>query len=130
MQLSMRRSQKSSGMISKSVKFTLEAKVKLTPAEAQNIEKYKMGSEIIYSKDRLGYNPHENDSAGGMLRNAAALAAAITLTVNDLVRGRTIECKDIVEMTAIVEQIKLACEHFKVLLDTAAGFEGEEILDY
>ena len=130
MQLTMRRSQGSSGLLTKSVKFVLEAKVSLTPAETEHVEKYKMGSEIIYSKDRLGYNPHGNDSAGGMLRNVAAIAAAITLTVNDLVRGHTIECKDILEMSAICEQIKQACATFKMMLDEAAGFEGEEVIDY
>jgi len=130
MQLSMRRTQGSSGILSKNVKFSLEAKVKLTPAEAEHVQKYKMGSEIIYSKDRMGYNPHGNDTAGGMLRNVAAIAAAITITVNDLIRGRTVECKDILEMTAIVEQIKHACENFKSMLDAAAQFEGEEVIDY
>ena len=89
-----------------------------------------MGREIIYSKDRLDYNPHEMDTAGEMARNFAALAVAITISVDDLIKGRTINCKDIMEMLAIVEQVKGACENFKAMLEAAANFDGEEIIEY
>ena len=84
----------------------------------------------IYSKDRLGYNPHAIDTAGEMARNLAAITVAITISVDDLVKGRTINCKDIMEMLAIVEQVKGACGNFKAMLDSAATFDGEEIIEY
>jgi hypothetical protein len=130
MKLTLRRSQASTGILSKTVQFSLNAKVQLSDQEAADVKKYKMGSEIIYSKDRMGYNEHANDSAGGMARNLAAIAAAITITVDDLVRGKTINCKDILEMMAIVEQVKGACGNFKAMLEASAQFEGEETIDY
>lgn len=130
MKLILRRSQASKGMITKSVQFSLDAKVQLTEDEAADVKKYKMGSEVIYSKDRMGYNEYANETAGGMARNLAAIAVAITITVDDLVRGKTVACKDIPEMMAIVEQVKGACGNFKGMLDAASQFEGEEVLDY
>lgn len=130
MKLVLRRSQKQTGLISKSVQFSLEAKVQLTDAEAASVKKYKMGSEVLYSKDRMGYRDWDNDSAGGMARNLAAIAVALTITVDDLVKGKFVACKDILEMSAIVEQIKSACEGFKVMLDAASQFEGEQVLEY
>lgn len=130
MKLILRRSQASKGMLTKTVQFSLEAKVQLTDIEAANVKKYRMGSEIIFSKDRMGYNEHANDSAGGMARNLAAIAAAITISVDDLVRGKNLNCKDILEMMAIVEQVKGACGNFKAMLDAAAQFDGEEVIDY
>ena len=130
MQLILRRSQASTGLLSKTVQFTLHAKAQLSETEAANVKKYKMGGEVLYSKDRLGYNPYGNDSAGGMARNIAAIAAAITITVDDLVRGRMINCKDIMEMLAIEEQVKGACGNFKAMLEAAANFEGEEVIDF
>ena len=130
MKLILRRSQRATGLISKSVQFSLNARVQLTEAEAANVKKYKMGSEVLYSKDRMGYRDWDNESAGGMARNLAAIAVAVTITVNDLVRGKTVECKDILEMSAIVEQIKSASGGFKIMLDAAAQFEGEQVLEY
>ena len=130
MKLILRRQQQDTGLISKTVQFVLEAKVQLTEQEAANVKRYKMGKEVLYSKDRLGYRESDNHNAKGMARNLAAIAVAITITADDLVRGKTVACKDILEMSAIVEQIKSATEGFKVMLDTAAQFEGEQVLEY
>ena len=122
--------QQDTGLLSKTVQFVLEAKVQLTEQEAANVKRYKMGKEVLYSKDRLGYRDWDNETAKGMARNLAAIAVAITITVDDLVKGKTVVCKDILEMSAIVAQIKQATEGFKVMLDTAAQFEGEQVLEY
>lgn len=130
MKLTLRRRQQDTGLLSKTVQFVLEAKVQLTEQEAANIKRYKMGKEILYSKDRMGYRDWDNDTAKGMARNLAAIAVAITITADDLVKGKTIVCKDIMEMSAIVEQIKSATEGLKIILETAAQFEGEQVLEY
>ena len=49
-------------------------------------------------------------------------------SVDDLSGGKRIECKDIVEMIAVEEQIKEAATTFKAVLDTAAHFGGEEVV--
>ena len=129
MQLTLNRSQKSKGILSKSVRFTLVARVRLSEAEAANVKKYKMSSEVIYAKDRVGFN--ENDlSAKGWAKNIAAFAAAITITVDDLIRGKTVECKDITEMMAIEGQFKQACSGLSSMLEACSGFEGEEVIEY
>ncbi len=130
MKLTLTRSQKSSGVLSKSVKFTLVARVQLTEAEAANVKKYKMGREVIYSKDRIGFDETDYKSAKGWAKNIAAFAAAITITVDDLIGGKTIECKDITEIMAMAEQFKQACSGLSSMLLACSGFEGEEVIDY
>ena len=49
MQLKLSRSQKSSGMLSKSVVFCLDARADLTQEERHLIDKYKLGSQVIYN---------------------------------------------------------------------------------
>lgn len=129
MKLILNRSQKP-GMLSSTVKFSLDARVHLSEGEATSVKKYKMGKEVLYSKDRMGMNPYDMHSAGGLAKNLIAAAAVVSITVDDLIKGKVIECKDILEMTGIVEQIKEASGVFKMMLDSASDFEGEEILDY
>jgi ubiquinone/menaquinone biosynthesis C-methylase UbiE len=49
-------------------------------------------------------------------------------TRGDRVGGKRIECKDIVEMIAVCDQIKEAAQTFKAVLEAAAQFGGEEVL--
>jgi hypothetical protein len=49
--------------------------------------------------------------------------------VNDLASGKKVECKDIIEMMAVVEQIKEAAQTFKAVLNAAAHFGGEEVIE-
>jgi hypothetical protein len=51
------------------------------------------------------------------------------VSVRDLVGGKRIECKDIVEMLAVEEQLREAAKTFKQVLDAAANFGGEEALE-
>ncbi len=53
----------------------------------------------------------------------------LSITVQDLLGGKRVDCKDIVEMLAVEEQIKTACQTFKQVLDAAAHFGGEEVLE-
>ncbi len=85
-----------------------------------------MGKTLIYQKHDLGM------PAAGLLGAASYLAARmlnIQFSVDDLVNGKHIECKDIVEMRAVEEQIKEACSNFKALLETATHFGGEEVFE-
>jgi hypothetical protein len=43
--------------------------------------------------------------------------------------GKRIECKDIVEMLAVEEQIKEAAKTFNAVLSAASHFGGEEVID-
>ena len=137
MKLKLDRSQKS-GMISSKITFTLFAQTELTDEEAGYVNKYKMGKEVLYERIKLeGGAGVIGSVAGGMLGIAAGAATALakkalnlTITVDDLVNGKNVECKDIIEMRAAEEQLKEACETFKVVLESAAHFEGTEILEF
>lgn len=129
MKLRLNKSQRS-GALSSKITFSLGAQVDLTAQEAEYVKKYKMGKEVIYSKDRVNPEMHDYKSGRGIMRNLSAIALNLKITVNDLVNGRTIECKDINEMIDTETTIKTACQGLKNLLDACGGFEGEEIIDY
>lgn len=130
MKLRLNKSQRTAGVMSKNVVFSLGAQVDLTAAEAGYVNKYKMGKETVYNKARINPELHDYNSVKGIVRNFSAAAININLTVDDLVKGRTIECKDIGEMLDAEATVKSACSNLKNLLEACAGFEGEEVIDY
>ncbi len=130
MKLKLRRTQKS-GIIGK-VTFSLFAQTDLSPEEAGYVKKYKMGKEVLYYKEKVDPSSIPGGTMAAMAsvgRLLAAKALNLTITADDLVNGKTVECKDIVEMRAAEEQIKEACALFKEVLESAAHFEGEEIIE-
>jgi len=130
MKLRLNRSQRTAGMMSKNVVFSLGAQVDLTAQEADYVKKYKMGKEVLYNKDRVNPEMTDYKSGKGIMRNLSAIAMNINLTIDDLVTGRTIECKDITEVLDAEATVKSACQNLKYLLDACSGFEGEEIISY
>ena len=60
--------------------------------------------------------------------NFAFKPLLLTVLVNDLVKGKQIQCKNIVELLAFEDRIKEACRTFKAILSAAAGFGGEEVV--
>lgn len=122
MQLLLRRDQRSS-VLGKAI-FALDVRSDLTPEEQSNISKYKLGSTMLYES-------HEISGGHGLIGLATRLAfkaISISVSVNDLASGKRIECKDIVEMIAVEDQIKEAAKTFKAVLDAAATFGGEEVV--
>jgi hypothetical protein len=89
-----------------------------------------MGKEVVYSKERVQIERDDYASAKGIFRNLSAIALNLSISVNDLVNGRTIECKDILEIIDAEDSIRDACKTLKTLLDACSGFEGEEIIEY
>jgi len=121
MKLVLRRNQKK-GMLGGSITFTLEARAQLTGEETENIKTYKMGKTLLYS--------NLEDRGSGLLGALSRAAMGIEITVDDLVVGKQIDCKDIIQMMAVEEQIKEACANFKNVLDTAAKFGGEQVIEF
>ena len=124
MKLLLRRDQKSSLM--GKVVFILEVRAELTDEEESNITKYKLGETMLYTKMEM------TDRGSGLLGLASRLAfkmVNISVTVNDLANGKRVECKDIVEMLAVEDQIKEAATTFRAVLGAAASFGGEEIIE-
>ncbi len=129
MKLRLNKSQRTAGL-AKKVVFTLGAQVDLSAQEQDYVNRYKMGKEIVYSKERVQVERDDYASAKGIMRNLSALALNLKISVNDLVTGRTIECKDILEIIDAEESIREACKGLKGMLDACSGFEGEEIIEY
>ena len=124
MKLLLRRDQKA-GLIGK-VTFTLTVRAELTDEEKNNIRKYKLGDTMLYERDKLV------ERGAGLLGVASRFAFKmmnLTVSVNDLSDGKKIDCKDIVEMLAVEDQIKEAAQTFKNVLEAAASFGGEEVIE-
>jgi hypothetical protein len=124
MKLLLRRDQKSS-MMGKVI-FVLDVRAELTDEEKRNLAKYKLGQTILYSREELA------DPGSGLLGLASRLAFKamnLSISVNDLTNGKRVECKDIVEMLAVEDQIKEAAQTFKSVIEAAARFGGEEVVE-
>jgi hypothetical protein len=124
MKLLLRRDQRS-GMLGK-ITFTLDVRAELSPEELDHIRRYKLGDTELYSSHEMV------DKGSGLLGVASRLAwKAVTLRicVSDLANGKRVEAKDIVEMLAIEDQIRGAAQTFKQVLEAAATFGGEDVID-
>lgn len=123
MKLLLRRDQRS-GMLGKQV-FSLDVRADIGEEDQAAIRKYKLGETELYAS-------HDIVGGSGLLGIATKLAikaVTIHVSVNDLVNGKRVECKDIVEMLSIEEQIKQAAQTFVAVLNAAKHFGGEEAIE-
>jgi hypothetical protein len=123
MNLLLRRDQRSS-LLGKPV-FQLDVRAEISQDEMSSIQRYRLGDTVLYTKAEL------TDRGSGLLGLASRLAFKamnISVSVNDLVNGKRIECKDIVEMLAVEDQIKEAAATFKAVLNAAVHFGGDEAI--
>lgn len=105
--------------------FTLDVRAEISKEEWNDICHYKLGKTVLYTRGEIV------DKGSGLLGLASRLAFKmmnISVCVEDLARGKRIECKDILEMLAVEEQIKEATRTFKAVLQAAAHFGGEEVV--
>lgn len=119
MQLLIRRDQ-TAGLMG-GIKFQLTAKASLDANEEAAVRKYKLGDTILYEKPTAAPDP---GSAWSLLKHRFAVPRVV---VNDLVAGKTIEAKDILDIMAAEEQLKEAARSFHLMLNAAAGFGGEVV---
>lgn len=126
MKVLLRRDQKAGMMGMGKIAFTLNIRAELTPEEQANIKKYKLGDTMLYERDKIV----GGSGLLGVASRFALKAMNISVVVDDLTKGKQIECKDIVEMLAVEDQLKEACQTFKAILTAAATFGGEEILNF
>lgn len=127
MKLKIKRSQKS-GLTS--VVFMLDVMAELDTAEANLVSKYKLGKQIVYQSDGAAQNAaaaRGGDMAGlgGMILDKMLKRR---FTVNDLVNGQHLECKDLAEVIAAEAQVHDACQNLKQYLDIATSFDGREVI--
>ena len=90
---------------------------------------YGLGSAVLYQKDiELKF------SANILVAFWRFLWLWLTkkkwrVTVNDLVNGRTLSAKDVIEMLSIEEDMRKAAETFAQVLRAASYFGGEEVIE-
>jgi len=136
MQLKVKRSQKTSGLIGKTVVFCADIRAEYTADERANINKYSLGGEIIYNSraaaEHLDRMERQVDgSAKGLLKGLGSLVLAkmnLNITIASLQQGQHIECKDLGELLECEEAIMTACKNLKGFLEAAATFDGREIV--
>ena len=136
MQIKVRRSQKTSGLMGKTVVFCADIRAEYTPEERANINKYALGGEVIYNSraaaDHLNRVGQQVDgSAKGLLKGIGSLVLAkmnLNITIASLQQGHHIECKDLLELLECEETIVNACKNLKTFLEAAATFDGREIV--
>ena len=130
MELLLSRSQKNGLGGLGSVSFVLDVRARFTPEEQAAITKYKLGKEVLYAKEGLA----DKLAQSGLLKNLFATLTArsrgLILTSNDFVKGRSIVCKDIVEMLDAEAQVRKAADGFYAILGAYREFGSEEVITY
>lgn len=149
MQLKLKRSQRSAGMMGGKVLFTLDARADTSSDEQALVKKYSLGKLVVYDSEArkkhgdaayANFDVAASGSGGavrGLLANARGIASAamsalsLRITVDDLMSGQHIECKDLNELLGAEAAIVEACKALKSFLDTAVTFDGrEEVIDF
>jgi hypothetical protein len=112
----------------------LDARVDLLPEERSNVDKYRLGTQVLYNSAATEANLAKaaaGFAGGGLLRGAVGLAMSrlsLSITVDSLTKGHHIECKDIDELLGAEEAIKSACDNIRTYIDLASTFDGREIV--
>ena len=111
------------------VAFSVHVIAELSPTARRAVDHYKLGKTILYQKDlelKLTLN-----FVFALLRYLflRLMRKNWQITVDDLVKGRTVSAKDVVELLRIESDIRQAAETFARVLRLAATFGGEELVE-
>jgi hypothetical protein len=143
MQLKLKRSQRSAGLMGGKIVFGLNARLELTTDEGELVQKYKLGKQSIYDSENRRKHlaeahahmevsemlPSRGSSFahfGKGLLSAAMAGLSLKVTIDSLSSGQQIECKDLDELIAAEVAILQACNSVKTYLVTAQTFDGRE----
>lgn len=126
-QLKVRRNQ-NKGFVG-GVGFSIHFIAELSPQAQAAVKHYRLGDAILFQKD-LGLKL----TANIFLALWRVLVLWLTrkrwrVTVNDLVRGRTLTAKDVIDMLEIEADMRKAADTFVQVLRAAAWFGGEEVIE-
>lgn len=155
MQLKVKRSQRAGGIMSNKVIFILDARAEPTAEETALIKKYGLGKMNVYDsearkKHQANAYGHFDVAAGSPvmgatgksiagslwsnargLASSAMMALSLSVTVDGLIAGQHIECKDLDELLGAEMAMIEACKSAKGYLDVASTFDGrEEVLEF
>jgi hypothetical protein len=137
MQLKIKRSQRDGGLVSKNVVFCLDARVEFTPEELRSLTRYKLHKQVIYNSEasqkhlaKAGMSMATGNALGSVkaLGSLAFAAMNLNISISSLQKGQHIECKSMDELLQAEDAILTACQNLKAYLETAATFDGREIL--
>jgi len=137
MQLKIKRSQRETGVISSKVAFAIDVRAEYSPSERADIQRYKLQNEVIYNSEASKRHIARGDqqlaqgTTGGNLKSLASFVLArmnLNITIASLERGHHVECKSMEELLDAEESLIDACKNVKAYLDTAATFDGREVL--
>lgn len=143
--LRLRRSQRTAGVVSSKVVFAVDARADLTPHAQSLVQKYRLGPLVVYDsqartkhQEAAGAHYVASSNAAGaggqlaglarMLASTAIAAMALRITVDSLMRGQHIECKDLNELIGAEEAIVEACKNISGYLEVAETFDGRELV--
>jgi hypothetical protein len=127
MKLLLRRDQRSS-LLGKQI-FSLDVRAQLSDEEKAHIKTYRLGDTLLYKKYDLDRLDKVASGLAGFFAGALAGMDQVEINARDLENGRRIECKNIVEMLGVEGLIKEAAANFRAVLEAAAKFGGEEVIE-
>ncbi|WP_439372693.1 hypothetical protein [Bradyrhizobium sp. DASA03120] len=147
MHLKLKRSQRTGGMLGGKIIFALDARTDLTPDEKGLVGKYGLGKLVVYDSEARKkhgeaayghFDEGANSTVGRSIwknargiASAAMMALSLRITVESLMSGQHIECKDLDELLGAEAAILNACKNLKAYLETAQTFDGrEEVLEF
>ena len=148
MQLKLKRTQRSGGIMGGKVLFGLNARADLSADERSLVQKYALGKMVVYDSDAR--KKHQESAYGHFdeatapvgagrslwknargIASAAMMALSLRVTVDSLINGQQIECKDLDELLGAEAAILDACKNLKAYLETAVTFDGrEEVVEF
>lgn len=145
MQLKIQRSQRAGGMTGGTVFFCLDVRADYSAEEKANINRYKLGAQVIYSSQaarrheeranahlgRVDQSDRLADKFGGLARGVLSTAMArlsLNISIASLGRGHHVECKDLDEMLEAEDTIRNSCKNVTRYLQVADTFDGSEVV--
>lgn len=125
--LKVRRNQTTS--VTKKVGFSIHVIAELSPEARAAVNKYRLGKVILFQKDL-----ELKVTKSFLLALWRFIVLFFTrrrwqITVNDLVQGRTLTARDVIEMLSTEDEIKKAANVFADVLRAASWFGGEEVIE-
>lgn len=106
--------------------FVLDVRAEISDSDKQKIRKYKLGMTELYRKYDL---VEPGTGLAGLLSRIWYRFINLTITVDDLAKGKRIVCEDVVQMLQIEEHVRKAVERVSHVLRSATHFGGEEVVD-
>src|SRR5262249_39012247 len=145
MQLKIQRSQRAGGLTASTIFFCLDVRADYSNEERSNINRYKLGGQIIYSSqaarrhaEQANAHLSRSEQSNGLREQFGSLARgmvstaisrmSLNISIASLGRGHHVECKDLDEMLDAEDTIRNSCKNLTRYLQVAETFDGSEVV--